>query len=308
MSSSRPGPGGNGDTPAASRSLPDRPSLEQLRKQAKDLLRDARAGDSSARARLTAAPLDARGDRVNLSDAQLAIAREYGFPSWPKLVHHVESITGTAFVLRPLIRPVELQSGRRWKLADDADVAADDVYDMFVASRDGDVRGVRRLVERVPGLATVEYNYTPPIHFAVREGHRAIVELLLERGADPAYRSYPFMESLLGFAEERGHDDVAEVLRRPLSRRFALGAGAQTIIDAAAKGDLVAVQKELVRQPALARASNETGDTALHQAAHKGRIDVVRALVDAGADVDAVRGDGYRPVHCALMPNWFFRS
>ena len=29
-----------------------------------------------------------------LAHAQLAIAREYGFPSWPKLVHHVESVTG----------------------------------------------------------------------------------------------------------------------------------------------------------------------------------------------------------------------
>jgi hypothetical protein len=35
--------------------------------------------------------------------------------------------------------------------------------------------------------ALVEYNYTPPIHFAVREGHLPIVELLVERGADLAY-------------------------------------------------------------------------------------------------------------------------
>ena len=312
MSSSPPRPrpdaGGDGDAGSERRALPDRPSLEQLRKQAKSLLRDARAGDTAALRRLTSQQRDAHAEHVSLSDAQLALAREYGFASWPKLVHHVESITGSDFVLRPLIRPVELASGRRWKLPDGTDVAADDVYDMFVASRDGDVRGVKRLVERMPALATVEYNYTPPIHFAVREGHRAIVELLLERGADPAYRSYPFQESLLGFAEERGHDDVAEVLRRPLARRFALGSGTQTIIDAAAKGDLVTTLSELARQPTLARASNETGDTALHQAARHGHLKVAQALVDAGADVDAIRGDGYRPVHCALMPNWFFRA
>ena len=30
-------------------------------------------------------------------------------------------------------------------------------------------------------------------------------------------------------------------------------------------------------------------------------------MLAAGANVDAIRGDGYRPVHCALMPNWFFQ-
>ena len=128
-------------------------------------------------------------------------------------------------MLRPLIRPVELSPGRRWKLADGTDATTDDVFAMFVAARDGDIATVKRLVARIPSLATVEYNYTPPIHFAVREGHRDIAEFLLDHGADPAYRSYPFQESLLTFAEDRGHDDVAELLRSRLSRRFALASG-----------------------------------------------------------------------------------
>ncbi len=165
---------------------------------------------------------------------------------------------------------------------------------------------VKRLVNRVPSLATVEYNYTPPIHFAVREGHLPIAELLLDHGTDPAYRSYPFQESLLTFAEDRGHEDVAELLRSRLSRRFALASGTQAIIAAAARGDLPGVEAELARNPAVARASNETGDTALHQAAKNGHLQIAAVLLDAGANVDAVRGDGYRPVHCALMLNWFF--
>lgn len=302
-----PSPGGDADGPASRRLLPDRPSLEQLRKQAKDVLRDARSGDPSALTRITATKRTAHGARISLAQAQLAIAREYGFPSWPKLVRHVESVAPAGFVPRPLIRPVELSSGRRWKLADGTDATTDDVFAIFVATRDGESEAVKRLVARVPALATVEYNYTPPIHFAVREGHRDIVEFLLNCGADPAYRSYPFQESLLTFAEDRGHDDIAELLRRRLSRRFALASGTQAIIAAAAEGNLRAVETELARHPALVRASNETGDTPLHQAARNGHLHLVRALLAAGADVDPVRGDGYRPVHCALMPNWFFR-
>jgi ankyrin repeat protein len=297
--------GGDPDAPVPRRLLPDRPSLEQLRKEAKDLLRAARTGDASARARISTAKRDAAGDPIALAHAQLALAREYGFASWPKLVRHVESVSRSGFVRRPLIRPVELSPGRVWQLSDGTHAATEDVYALFVAARDGDVTTVTRLVSRVPSLATVEYNYTPPIHFAVREGHRDITEFLLDRGADPAYRSYPFAESLLTFAEDRGHDDVADLLRSRLSRRFAVAPGTEAIIDAAGKGDLARVEAELARNPALARVSNDTGDTPLHHATRNGHLDVVRALVGAGANIDAVRGDGYRPVHCALMPNWF---
>src|SRR5690348_13337443 len=65
--------------------LPPRPDLEQLRHQAKDLLRDATRGEPSALARIHAV-----STRLILTSAQLAIAREYGFDSWPKLKREVE--------------------------------------------------------------------------------------------------------------------------------------------------------------------------------------------------------------------------
>ena len=68
MSDSAPAP--------APRRLPARPSLEQLRKRAKERLSDLRASDPTA----------------TLADAQLAIAREHGFASWPALVHHIEAV------------------------------------------------------------------------------------------------------------------------------------------------------------------------------------------------------------------------
>ena len=301
-----PSAGGNAGTPASHRLLPGHPSLEQLRNQAKDLLGAARAGDASALARMTATGRSAGRARIALADAYLAIAREYGFPSWPKLVRHIEGIGSGGFVLQPLIRPAELSPGRQWTLPGGVRVTTEDVFAVFTGARDGDLAAVQRLVTRTPALATVEYNYTPPIHFAVREGHLRLTEFLLDHGADPAYRSYPFKEALLTFAEDRGHEEVAALLRSRLARRFSVAPGTEAIIAAAARGDLAAVEAELSRNPALARAGNETGDTALHHAAKHGHLNVVRALLSAGANVDAVRGDGYRPLHCALMPNWFF--
>jgi hypothetical protein len=76
-----------------SRNLPDRPSLEHLRKQAKGLLKAFRAGDPAAIARIEefhprASRLQLEGG-IALADAQLVIAREYRLKSWPHLVAHL---------------------------------------------------------------------------------------------------------------------------------------------------------------------------------------------------------------------------
>src|SRR5580704_19759075 len=66
---------GNPPTP---RRLPPQPSWEQLRKQAKDLLEELRAGDPAAA----------------LHDAQRVLARAYGYPSWAKLKAFVDGANG----------------------------------------------------------------------------------------------------------------------------------------------------------------------------------------------------------------------
>lgn len=65
--------------------LPARPDLDQIRRQAKELLRRAREGDGESLARIRAV-----SERLTLSSAQLAVAREYGFPSWARLKREVE--------------------------------------------------------------------------------------------------------------------------------------------------------------------------------------------------------------------------
>ncbi|HSF41810.1 MAG TPA: ankyrin repeat domain-containing protein, partial [Thermoanaerobaculia bacterium] len=71
----------------ADRHFPVRPDLDQLKHQAKDLLRAIRRGDPSAIAELGKHhPERVEPGEAKLADAQLALAKSYGLPSWPRLV------------------------------------------------------------------------------------------------------------------------------------------------------------------------------------------------------------------------------
>jgi hypothetical protein len=69
-----------------SRNLPARPNLEFLKKEAKSLLDVLLQRDGAAQ------PWAPKPRRRRLADAQHALARDYGFASWPKLKAHVESM------------------------------------------------------------------------------------------------------------------------------------------------------------------------------------------------------------------------
>src|SRR5688572_922215 len=79
--------------------LPERPSLEHLKKQAKNLLALYRAGDPTAIERirnslpaaLLAGGLESTNLSLRLHDAQSCIAREYGFSSWADVKTYVEA-------------------------------------------------------------------------------------------------------------------------------------------------------------------------------------------------------------------------
>ena len=80
---------------SAARDLPARPSLDSLRKQAKRLARDAAAGNGEAIARVNAQLPRAKLPLSN-RDAQLIVAREYGFVGWPELTAEVQKRLGNA--------------------------------------------------------------------------------------------------------------------------------------------------------------------------------------------------------------------
>jgi len=128
--------------------LPERPNLEQLKTQAKDLLKDIRAGLAEALARV---PENERAGFA-LADAQRIVAREYGFPSWVKLKLHVET-RGAPEAARRLI--VAALHGQK--------EAVDDILREYprlsrasiqVAAALGDPAGVRDWLRHNPALAT----------------------------------------------------------------------------------------------------------------------------------------------------------
>jgi len=90
---------------------------------------------------------------------------------------------------------------------------------MLCASREGDLDRVSHLVSQQPALRTCQYNYTPPLHFAVREGHVALVRSLIVEGAfDPRYKTYPFGDSLMTMAQDRNLEAIAGILEEALGR------------------------------------------------------------------------------------------
>src|SRR5689334_15188121 len=87
-----------GSSSMPAKRLPPHPNLDHLKHQAKDLLKSHALREPAAAQRIrefhprfrTATDAEIFNSHLRLSDAQLAIAREYGFPSWPRLKRHIE--------------------------------------------------------------------------------------------------------------------------------------------------------------------------------------------------------------------------
>src|ERR1700752_2076173 len=137
-----------------SRHLPVRPNLDQLKHQAKDLLRALRREDRDAVAEFKQHHPDATGklgtpEAIKLADAQLALARSYGAPNWPRLVQACQLVEAI------------------WC---------------------DDVETVRRIVTQNPKLIRestliTERNWGPPLSYAANLGRDEIIKFLHKFGA-----------------------------------------------------------------------------------------------------------------------------
>ena len=178
------------------RALPSQPDLDQLKRQAKELLKAFKAGDAGAIAEVNAHYRDANASTFALHDAQLVIARAYGFGSWPKLKAFVDGVTVT-------------------RLAE--------------AIRSGDLATVRSLLAARPELVHIdaaENDEHKALHVAVLARQPEIVRLLMQHGADAHCGIWPHRDATgaLTLAEERGYADIAAIIREEGRRAPAVSA------------------------------------------------------------------------------------
>ena len=212
------------------------------------------------------------------------VARQYGFESWPKLKAYVDGVT---------------------------------VRQLIAAVRSGDEVRVRALLKTRPELANMDVSEDDEhraLHYAVHERSAATVRLLMQHGADARKGIWPNREatSALTLARERGYDEIVLVIQEEESRRSrAAGlvdvqAGpllGQPLEQLMATGDEPRIIALLEANPSL-RQAHYNRMMPLHFAAAMLWADVLRWLLDRGADVIARIENGPSPLEAIASGRW----
>lgn len=173
------------------RTLRDRPDLSQLKRQAKELLEAFAAGDAGAIAEVDRHYHGATAATFALHDAQLVLARSYGFDSWPKLKAYVDGVT---------------------------------VERLVEAVRAGDIGTLTAMLSARPELVHLDVSENDEhraLHHAVLQREPEIVGLLMQYGADARKGIWPHRDatSPLTIATERGYKEIVEVIRHEEAKR-----------------------------------------------------------------------------------------
>jgi ankyrin repeat protein len=303
-------------------------SLDQARRQAKELLRAARDGDSEALSRL-------RSDREpRLADAQRVVAAGLGFASWPALVAYVEATAGDRAARRARLLDFCLGSGSvarpRWDraealLAHDPGLADRSLAVSLVI---GDGEAVGAALDADPGALDREVEATAkrPLLVACHSAFLApsspraedvlsVVRLLLDRGADPNAtfeNEYGHMSALYGAAGV-AHNPAATTL---LLERGADPNDGESVYHAVESPDTTCL-RILLEHGATVRETNALGnairsvekvrvllehgdlrpedDELRVRLLHAREDEVARMLIAAGADVLVRDDDGLTP-------------
>jgi ankyrin repeat protein len=251
---------------APTRTLPRKPSLAQLRKQAKELLKSYRAGENAAVAEVQRFERSPDPESFALADAQRVLARAYGFWSWPALKNHVEGVNFAAFL---------------------------------AAAEAGDVAAVRRLAKARPNLINQHHGELgSALHRAVLRRNEELTRVLMQLGADARVGIWPHRDatSAYAIAVDREYSEiVATIEREEEIRRARLsheGTSTRTAVSALrqaiAEGRTAEAIALMEADPALIGACDVFGVTPLHLAAWKHDPTMVGWLLDHGASPGAL--------------------
>ena len=253
------------------RTLPPRPSLAQLKLQAKELLRDHREGKVSAAARIAAnhprhrsrAPRAVLDRPLLLADAQLVLAREYGFENWAQLKDRVERGQ----------RIARLKPHPRFDGA-------------LAALRKGDLPALRELLQNHPDLIRARTNLQPPY------GYFSAATLLHHVAANPSW-DRPRPKNIVELARmllEHGADVDAITLGPSRSTTLGLVITSKQVSDANTSGPLIDLLLEFGAKLDLKASTNLIPDWGernildLPLANHAPRA--AEKLIELGAKVD----------------------
>ncbi len=294
----------NRPTPAraagASLALADHPDPDQLRRQAKELLRAWRRAEPEALARVAPLALPAP---PRLAQAQLVVAREYGLPSWPALVAEVERRRSAALDELPFTeRVLALALGRGYDAPRPAQALA------LLRSRPGLRTPALRLlqgevVDLPPDQALPPWNLLPLVLVAfsslatvgLEEALVSALDRLVAAGADPN----------AGLPDPAFPDRPLPALYGAVARSRS-AAMVQRLLDAGAdpndKESLYhAVEQDDRRIVAalVAAGARWGGTNALHRQLDFDALPHLQQVLALGADANELSGT--RPLHHAVQ-------
>lgn len=299
--------------------LPPRPNLEQLKKQAKMILKGHRTADPHALRRIQrhharwhkASVAAIQSAHFTLSDAQLVIANEYGFDTWSKLKSHV-LLHQTGPSSAEAVKALREAAGRG-----DLDrlAALLDTDPDLINARGGpgtrtalhsavfgrQEAAVKFLLEHGadPNIRC-EGDYAFPLHFAAEKQHFPIIRLLIEHGADPNGEGDYHELGVIGWATAW---DYIQANREIVDYLTAHGAR-HNIFSAVAMGEVETLRKLVAQSPAdLERRMDLVNKRRypLHLAVVKKQLESLIASLDLGANIEALDEAGFTALDQAAL-------
>ena len=191
-----------------------------------------------------------------------------------------------------MTRPEELKKNEPLKWSAGTGI---EVWEMFCAAISGDLDTIRRLVDGNPSLVRCHYAYRTPLYFAVRENQVEVARFLLERGTDPL--ALAVNDSLLDITRDRGYAEMEKLLSSIYAGTLGASPQGDAVAAAIRERNPEKVRSLLDASPELLHAGDERSNQPIHWAVMTRQIGIIDDLLARGADINARRSDGARPIN-----------